>query len=132
MQTVSKLYDSQLAKLDHLIGVRIEAFKADKVYVLGAMAVGIIVAILLVALIARAILRQINHINEALAAINEGNYRARSKVTTRDELGHMAQSLNAMLDNTLTLIQSEEERDANPSVDHEAARRSQRRGRRAT
>jgi methyl-accepting chemotaxis protein len=92
LQTVSKLYDSQLAKLDSLIACASTAFKADKIYILGAMVVGVILAILLVALIARAILRQINHINDALAAINEGNYRARSKVTTQDELGHMAKS----------------------------------------
>jgi twitching motility protein PilJ len=40
-----------------------------------------------------------------------GNYGARAEVTTGDELGTLSTSLNAMLDNTLALIQTREERD---------------------
>jgi len=55
--------------------------------------------------------RQIRHIMELFGEIGMGNFNARCRVVSRDELGTMANSLNAMLDNTLHLIQSREDRD---------------------
>lgn len=55
---------------------------------------------------------QINRIMNLFSDIGIGQYDARAEVISKDELGSMAESLNAMLDNTLTLIQSRDERDA--------------------
>jgi methyl-accepting chemotaxis protein len=60
----------------------------------------------------RSVTRQITSITDLLTQIGIGNFAARAEVLSRDELGRVAQSLNAMLDNTLRLIQSEQERDA--------------------
>lgn len=54
--------------------------------------------------------RQIRHIMDVFGEIGVGAFDARCRVVSRDELGAMAVSLNAMLDNTLSLIQSSEER----------------------
>ncbi|MCP4349342.1 MAG: methyl-accepting chemotaxis protein [Desulfobacterales bacterium] len=62
--------------------------------------------------ISRTLTVQINHIMDLFGEIGMGNFEARTPVTSQDELGIMASSLNAMLDNTLSLIQSSEERDA--------------------
>jgi twitching motility protein PilJ len=40
-----------------------------------------------------------------------GNYKARAKITSKDELGQMAESFNAMLDRITALVTSESERD---------------------
>ena len=73
------------------------------------------VAVLLVTgvafLMSHGLTRQIKLIQELFGNIGMGNFKARAKVVSRDELGSMAVSLNAILDNTLTLIQSREERD---------------------
>ena len=58
------------------------------------------------------IVRPVRRIMGLFSEIGMGNFNARVKVKTRDEIGEMATSLNAMLDNTLVLIQSREERDA--------------------
>ena len=58
------------------------------------------------------IVRPIRSIMNLFSEIGMGNFEARAAVVTRDEIGEMATSLNAMLDNTLVLIQSREERDA--------------------
>ena len=63
-------------------------------------------------LLAKGLSTQVNHIIDLFGEIGIGNFEARTPVTTQDELGTMAFSLNAMLDNTLSLIQSSEERDA--------------------
>ena len=57
------------------------------------------------------LVRQIRAIGDLFSQIGAGNLQARAPVVSRDELGAMATSLNSMLDNTLTLIQSREERD---------------------
>jgi methyl-accepting chemotaxis protein len=46
-----------------------------------------------------------------LARVGVGMFDARAEVLTRDELGHVAQSLNSMADNTLSLVQSHDERE---------------------
>ena len=48
--------------------------------------------------------------NVAQLAAN-GNYQARAKITSKDELGQMAASFNAMLDRITALVTSESERD---------------------
>ncbi len=55
--------------------------------------------------------KQTTNINDMLAKISTGDYTSRATVTTQDELGQMAGSLNKMLDKTLLLVQSEKERD---------------------
>jgi methyl-accepting chemotaxis protein len=63
-------------------------------------------------LISGTLVRQINAIMGLFGQIGMGNFEARTEALSRDELGTMAASLNAMLDNTLALIQTREERDA--------------------
>lgn len=55
---------------------------------------------------------QINKIMEMFSNIGIGDFTARAEVVSEDELGEMAETMNAMLDNTLALIQSRDERDA--------------------
>lgn len=61
--------------------------------------------------IARGMTRQVDAITRVFNAIGIGNFDARASIVSNDELGLMALSLNAMLDNTLSLIQSRDERD---------------------
>ncbi len=59
---------------------------------------------------ARRISEQANSINDMLSSIGIGMFDARAEKITNDELGDVAIALNAMCDNTLTLIQSNDER----------------------
>ena len=77
------------------------------------VAVGSGVLILIVSLMfASGLTRQADAIMEMLSSIGIGDFDARAEVISRDELGTVAESLNSMCDNTLSLIQSREERDA--------------------
>jgi len=62
--------------------------------------------------LSRFLTRQLGRISELFNAIGIGDFDARVEVTSGDELGQMAASLNTMLDNTLILVQTQEERDA--------------------
>lgn len=53
-------------------------------------------------------IEQIAHVAQLAAS---GNYQARAKITSKDELGQMAVSFNAMLDRITALVTSESERD---------------------
>jgi methyl-accepting chemotaxis protein len=91
----------------------ITAFGLKMAGTMGAAMAGAVLLIGIGAyLISGNLTRQIQHITELFSEIGIGNYNARCRVVSRDELGSMAHSLNAMLDNTLNLIQSREERDA--------------------
>jgi twitching motility protein PilJ len=78
------------------------------------LAVGIISVLLGVFIairLSRGLTNQVNHIMGLLDEIGMGNFKARTEVVSNDELGVMATTLNAMLDNITVLIQSQEERD---------------------
>jgi twitching motility protein PilJ len=83
-----------------------------QVYGVAAIFIGTLVALLLSYVIARGLVRQTLSLNRTFAGIGMGDFAARAEVSSGDELGTVAMSLNAMLDNTVALIQSQEERDA--------------------
>ncbi len=72
----------------------------------------ILITIILALVISRTIIGQINSISDLFKKIGVGDYTARSEVASKDELGQMAQNLNTMLDTVLSLVQTQEERDA--------------------
>ena len=74
---------------------------------------GTIILVVIVALaLAGGLTTQVRKLMELFGNIGMGDFKARAEIVSHDELGTMATSLNAMLDNTLVLIQSREERDA--------------------
>ncbi|PIE64907.1 MAG: hypothetical protein CSA26_06125 [Desulfobacterales bacterium] len=82
------------------------------IIVVATTAITLLVGFIAAFFFSRHITRQTDNINDLFGEIGIGNFNARAEVMTSDELGEMAESLNAMLDNTLTLIQSRDERDA--------------------
>ncbi len=90
-----------LQKTQNIIGIII--------VVVGFLAIilGVVIAIGL----SRGLTKQVDHIMTLLGDIGMGNFDSRTEVVSSDELGTMASTLNAMLDNITILIQSQEERD---------------------
>jgi len=76
----------------------------------GVIIIGTFFGGLLTFLFANRISGQANSINDMLSSIGIGMFDARAEKITNDELGDVAIALNAMCDNTLTLIQSNDER----------------------
>lgn len=62
-------------------------------------------------LIASTTTRQVQSIGSVFERLREGDLNARAEVVARDEFGSFAISLNRVLDNSVALIQSREERD---------------------
>lgn len=79
--------------------------------VLAVGIVSILLAVFIAAKLSRGLTNQVDHIMGLLDEIGRGNFQARTKVVSNDELGVMASTLNGMLDNITILIQSQEERD---------------------
>ncbi|MBI5029108.1 MAG: HAMP domain-containing protein [Chloroflexi bacterium] len=79
---------------------------------IGLVVFAILLVVVAAYFLARALVRQINAIMRLFSQIGIGEFGARTPVLSTDELGTMATSLNAMLDNTLTLIQSREQRES--------------------
>lgn len=77
----------------------------------GIAVASMIVVVLAASAVARNLTRQTDAITDMLSRIGIGDFDARVEVISEDELGTVALSLNAMCDNTLSLIQTREERD---------------------
>jgi methyl-accepting chemotaxis protein len=71
----------------------------------------VLLSLLAIFFVHRHIRRQVMALTEVFTAVGMGDFQARVEVTSGDELGRASQSLNQMLDHTLGLIQSREERD---------------------
>lgn len=90
----------------------VEAPVVQMALVTGGIVLGATILVVLVSIfLAGGLTRQVRKIMDLFGEIGMGNFAARTEVVSSDELGTMALSLNAMLENTLTLIQSSEERD---------------------
>ncbi|HEX9284257.1 MAG TPA: methyl-accepting chemotaxis protein [Nitrospirales bacterium] len=81
------------------------------IYVIAGALFAILLGVTFVSLVARFIARGVTHIAEVATQAASGKLKARAKLTSKDELGQMAQAFNTMLDRITGLVQSEEERD---------------------
>ena len=77
----------------------------------GLVLASAIVVVIVSVVVSGGLTKQIDTISGMFSMVGMGDFDARAEVVSRDELGDMAISLNAMLDNTLSLIQSDEERE---------------------
>lgn len=105
------LYDATDKILTDALQQRYNDLTRARNLIIGIIALGIGLALALAIFITLGITRQVGAITQVFGSIGLGDFSARTKVLSEDELGMMASSLNAMLDNTLTLIQSSDERD---------------------
>lgn len=85
------------------------------VYLTKVMLVGAVSALLLAMAIgyflSRSIVQDIIHVADVATQAAAGNLRARARLESDDEVGHMAKAFNIMLDRITTLVSTEEERD---------------------
>jgi twitching motility protein PilJ len=79
--------------------------------VLAVGLVSILLGVFIAIRLSKGLTNQVDHIMGLLDEIGMGNFQARTEVVSNDELGEMAKTLNAMLDNITVLIQSQDERD---------------------
>lgn len=105
------LYNGALDQLRVILQERADGARNQRNFTL-LVAGGITLLASLVAFFfARGITRQLDAITTLFSQIGIGDFDARAPVVSNDELGVLASSLNSMLDNTLALLQSQEERD---------------------
>ncbi len=107
----TRLQDQTATELATVLTARLDRLDLDRMIQVG-LTLGLLgLAGLAVYRISRGIARQVRSIDALLASIGMGDFAARAEVMTTDELGSTAHALNAMLDNTVNLLQSQEERD---------------------
>ena len=105
------LYDDSLRSLGAALEDRIAGLKSDTFAQLMIAVVVLVLTIGLAYFLQTTVTGQIVEINRLFDRISVGDLAARAEAKSGDELGRMTTSLNRMLDNTLALVQSSEERD---------------------
>ena len=106
-----ELFRTGTTVLDRRIREHQADLRAQLFQQLGAALLLTLIAIAVAYWVQRGILRQLGAIGDLFSSVGIGDFEARAEVTSKDELGQMAGNLNSMLDNTLSLIQSQEEKD---------------------
>lgn len=77
----------------------------------GVLGGTVLLVIFITSALAGGLTNQVRKLIDLFSSIGMGDFKARAEIVSSDELGTLANALNAMLDNTLVLIQSREERD---------------------
>ncbi|HXU44944.1 MAG TPA: HAMP domain-containing methyl-accepting chemotaxis protein [Thermoanaerobaculia bacterium] len=90
---------------------RIAGQSRQRNVIVAAALVSVLIAAFLVAFITGLITRQVDAITGMFQRIGAGDFRARARAMSSDELGTMASAINSVLDNTVALMQSRDERD---------------------
>ena len=108
---VLSFYDTALRNLEAVLQARIDELTREKYVQLSAAVFILAFTVILILFLNRTVTDQIAEINGLFSRIAVGDLEARAQIRSEDELGRMTRSLNQMLDNTLTLVQSKEERD---------------------
>jgi twitching motility protein PilJ len=105
------VYDASLASMRNLLQARISRLNGEKYTQVGLALFVLLLAAGFVYLVSRGITRQVLALNHLFSQIGIGDFEARAEILGADELGQATAALNAMLDHTLALVQSQEERD---------------------
>ncbi len=112
IERIFKVYDLSLSSLTELLNIRINGLKGDRNFVLIIVLAVLTLALVTTTVILRDIGSQVNALTALVKQIDLGNIEARAEVISPDELGAVAATFNATLDNTCGLLQSRAERDA--------------------
>lgn len=105
-------YEATVPALKTILANRLAGYNRTQYYAILAIIVGTGLALGLVYVVARGIARQAQTLQETFSRIGIGDFDARAEQVSDDELGAVALAMNSMLDNTMNLIQSREEKDA--------------------
>ncbi len=73
------------------------------------LVVGLIAILVISLVVSKGITQPINHIMQVIKKVDQGDYSARTPVTSKDEFGVMASAFNNMISTTGSLMQSSQE-----------------------
>jgi twitching motility protein PilJ len=105
-------YDTTAKQLREVLQARVAKEQMHRNVQLAMALLLVALAVVLAVYMNRLITSQVGAFATVFNRISLGDFGARAEVLSEDELGASAVALNGMLDNTLSLIQSQAERDA--------------------
>jgi twitching motility protein PilJ len=111
IEAVERLKKETVSLLQERTNERVSAYSTQRTVTLLVAGLAVLLMTGLTWFLGSSINTQVSHIVNVFGNIGMGNFSARAKVTSGDELGTVADGLNSMLEATLSLFQSQAERD---------------------
>lgn len=107
----SALSNAMVDRLQIELTDRVASLSRARNLLIAGSILSALLAVFLVVYVTRLISRQVGSISGTFQRIGIGDFGARAQALSGDELGVAASSINAVLDNTISLMQSRDERD---------------------
>jgi methyl-accepting chemotaxis protein len=123
-QTFTKMSDDHMAQAKLALAAIQKSYRNTLMLSFIAIGIALLLGITVSILLSRSIAKPLEEFSSVLQATAGGDLRARSKLRTRDEFGHMARTLNQMgdqLQNTMGAIKSAVDQVASGSHELSAA-----------
>jgi twitching motility protein PilJ len=105
------IYDTADAEMERLLDQRIVETRGSIITNFVIVAVSLLVVAGIAFVISRSITKQLSEIGRVFGLISAGEFKARAARQTEDELGDVAIGLNGMLDRTVNLLQTKDEKE---------------------
>jgi methyl-accepting chemotaxis protein len=104
--TLQKLVQAESADAEAQVKITSDAYTSSVRQIIIVIVVGLLLAVALASVITRRIVRPLRDVSDALAAVADGDLTHTVAVTSRDELGQMAGSLNRATDSVRETVRA--------------------------
>ena len=109
MSAFNDLHLAVVKELDRQLDIRLDSLNRQRAIVVGTCVAALLVALLLAFSIARNLIGDVGRISDTVNRVNQGDYAARVRLGTADEIGNLANAFDTLLDQRVATLQSSQQ-----------------------
>ncbi len=109
MSALNDLHLAVVKELDRQLDARLDTLNRQRTIVVGSCIVALLLALVLAFAIARNLIGDVGRISDTVNRVNQGDYAARVRLGTADEIGNLANAFDTLLDQRVATLQSSQQ-----------------------
>ena len=106
MSALNDLHLAVVKELDRQLDARLDTLNRQRTIVVGSCVAALLLALVLAFAIARNLIGDVGRISDTVNRVNQGDYAARVRLGTADEIGNLANAFDTLLDQRVATLQS--------------------------